>query len=104
MKFVKVTSILLFSLLFMCAITPQLSAKRHSYSSFSLNFNVDPRPRYVEYNYVYPAPAYVVRPYTSYYYEPPVYYAPREVVVRPHIERGYVERGYVHPHYSYWRY
>lgn len=117
MKFIKVFSVLLFSFLFMWVCAPELSAKehhshkrhyhkhKHKYysrsSRFALNFNVNPVPNYVEYNYLYPTPGYVVAPrpvVEQRVYYP--YYAPQPVVVQP----SYSDPIYVQPSYSYWRY
>lgn len=96
MKLVKLSTCV-FVAFFLFAVMPELSAR----SSFSFNLNLTPVPRYVEYNYVAPAPAYVVRSYPAYYSERVYYPRPyREVVV----ERPYAERVYVQPGYSYWGY
>ena len=119
MKFMKFSSIILFSFLFMWICAPHLSAKqhRHKYSSrssaFSFNLNLTPIPRYVEYNYVYPPATYeriAIVPsvqenvYYSSYQQPVVvqrpYYQQQQVIV----QRPYAERVYTYPQYSYWRY
>ena len=125
MKFLKTTSVILFSLFFMSFCMPHLNAKHHYHkhrsrsSSFALNLNVDPfSKRYVERNYTTYQPAYQpaypiayqpiqpvekVRYYTgpaSYYSSAPVY---RQVVVERPIEKVYVYPTPV-PNYSYWGY
>lgn len=92
------SSILLLSVMFLWAFMPQLSAKHHTRTSFSFNFDVGPRTRYVERSYVYAAPVPVVQPYYAerVYYPTPYY--PSVVVERP-----YAPRAYVQP-YSYWGY
>lgn len=116
MKILKLSSIVLFSLLFLWIVNPQLSAKEHrckSHSSFSFNLNLNPFPALFGIGYAVhrPAPVYVERttvihhtptPYPSYreYSYSPGYYEERVIERRP----AYVERVYVHPQYSYWGY
>lgn len=99
MKLIKLSSILLLSLLIMCAFIPQASAKHHrckSRTSFGLGFNVAPAPSYV----VAPAPV-AVMPYRTFapapVYPYPYYYAPAPVVVQQ--PSFYVNPGFS---FSYW--
>lgn len=100
MKIVKLSSVLLLAMFFICAFTPHASAKHcKSRSFFGLSFNFG-RPSYV----VAPAPAVVapapvvvpapvaVAPY-PYYVAGPVYNAP--------VVRGRAPCYYVQPSFSY---
>lgn len=101
MKLFKISSIVFLTVLFMSAFTPELSAKSRTYVSF--NLNVDPCPRYVQYNYVAPAPTYAVVQQPV--YAERVYYpAPAPVYQQVVVQRPYVERVSVQPQFSYWRY
>lgn len=118
MKIVKNTSIVLLSIFFLFALIPHAEAKhcnKYRYyknksrsTSFALNFNVDPQPRYVEYNYVAPPPVYqsvAVVPYQPTYIAQPVYYPAYQqqvIVQRPYAPPPvYVQPGFS---YSYWKY
>ena len=107
MKAIKITSFILFTVLFTSIFMPDLSAKRHSSFSFNLNLvpsvTVAPTPRYVEYNYVAQQPAtyVVVEPYRPAYVQKVYYQAPQYTTV---VKRTYKEKVYVQPHHSYWAY
>jgi len=104
MKYIKISSVLLFSLLIMCAFIPQASAKHHRCKSrtyFGLGFNVAPAPSYV----VAPAPVAVmpyrtVAPMPVYPYPYPYYCAPAPVIIERPAPRMIVQPGFS---FSFWR-
>lgn len=111
MKYLKLSSVVFLSFLFICAFNSELSAKHHrrSHSSFGLSFNfgpsasigyaATPAPVVAPAPVIAPAPVavynpYAVRPvaYPYTYYPTPVYIAPAPgMYVQPQIS------------YSYWR-
>ena len=131
MKMIKISSVLLLSMLIMCAFIPEASARNHhrskSRSSFGLSFNAAPVRSYavvptpapvaiMPYRTVAPAPVYS---YPYYYptpvpayntpapvYAPAVYspapvYAPAPVVIERSNPNVYVRPGFS---FSYLRY
>lgn len=109
----KISILILVSLLSICAFIPEASAKHYkckSRSAFGLSFNFAPAPNYVAYQYAAPVPAVVpapapvaVMPYAPVARVPVYYHYPQPVVVAP---RPYGTSVYVGPQlsYSYWHY
>ncbi|MBA2367460.1 MAG: hypothetical protein H0V82_00365 [Candidatus Protochlamydia sp.] len=127
MKALKLSLLMVLSLIFMCAFIPSLSAKHRTRSSFGFNFNFDARPRMRTYVapapvYVAPAPAPVVigapvpvfrtmaavepAPFAepvSYNTVNPYPYYSQTPCVQP-AYTTYPSRAYIQPQYSYWTY
>ena len=111
MKIIKFTSVVLLCLGLFVFFAPQLSAKHYKCkhrSSFGLSFNVNPRPRYVEYNYI-STPSYyervtVAAPVAAYQpvvpYQPAPAYQP-VVPYQPTVAyQPYVQERVYYPSYT----